>query len=134
MPWSFDVDTLSAVLQQLDAASDVARAACVSRMWSLTVQAEPAVELPMKALAMKAKGMQSAVTEAMIKLHNKPGFYGFDFATGRPFKQTFFGEDLAVLQTKKRQAEALESQVEAWLSKRRRSRDINAPFLLVELS
>lgn len=129
MLWSFDMDTLSAVLQQLDVHS-VSQAACVSRLWSLTSRAEPAVEMNMKALKTEAKRTQSNAAEAIESLHSKPGHYGFNFTTGLPFKQ---GGDLAALQTQKRQAEALESHIEAWLSKRRRIscvREINASFLV----
>jgi hypothetical protein len=132
MLWSFDIDTLSAVLQQLDARA-VSQAACVSRLWSLTTRAEPAVEMNMKALKAEAKRTQWNATEAIESLHSKPGHYGFSFTTGLPFKQ---GGDLAALQTEKRQAEALEIHIAAWLSKRRRIscvREINASFL-IELS
>ena len=116
MMWPFDVDTLSAVLQQLDVPS-VSACAQVSRLWSLTTRAEPAVELNMQALKTEVKRTQWNAAEAITRIHSKPGHYGFNFTTGMPFKQ---GGNLAALLTQKRRAEMLESHIEDWLSKRRR--------------
>ena len=71
--WSFDIDTLSAVLQQLDVPA-VSACAQVSRLWSLTTRAEPAVELNMQALKTEVKRTQWNAAEAITQMHSKPGY------------------------------------------------------------
>ena len=133
MSWSFDVDTLSSVLQHLDV-NGVVQAARVSRLWNVTVAADPVVQLPVKALAKALSRRQSDVAESLARLEERPSCYiGYNETLNLPCKRSFSEGDSAVLELQRRETEALLTPISLWLSKRYRCEDVNTTFA-VEIS